>query len=216
MIALKSTMRITLLTSRLSTFSAHWNGKHLIVTMRSVVKQSTWAGLPSIYVPSFGLTLKLSFIAGLPIPTYNSTPHNEIGIDCHALIETVKRRRVPGEMAEQVEAQMQTIVDQLSQADPAFKAEIRRGMVRTPLETPEDAEIVRVTESAGAKVLGHPLEKAGAAYWTDAATLWAAGIPALLLGPAGEGAHAMEAWVDPASVEACARIYSEVITAFCA
>jgi acetylornithine deacetylase len=130
-------------------------------------------------------------------------------------IVSVERRTVPGETAELVEAELQTIVDALTQSDPTLKAEVRRGMVRTPLETPEDSEIVRVTESAGAKVLRHPLEKAGATYWTDAATLWAAGIPALLLGPAGTGAHAMEEWVDLASVEACARIYSEVITAFC-
>lgn len=131
-------------------------------------------------------------------------------------IVSVERRTVPGETAEQVEAELQSIIDQLSQSDPTFKAEVRQGMVRTPLETPEDSEIVRVTENAGAKVLGHPLEKAGATYWTDAATLWAAGIPALLLGPAGTGAHAMEEWVDLASVQTCARIYSEVIAAFCA
>ncbi len=130
-------------------------------------------------------------------------------------IVSVERRTIPGETVEQVEAELQTIVDELTRTDTTFRAEVRRGMVRTPLETPQDSDIVRLTESAGAKVLGRPLEKAGAAYWTDAATLWAAGIPALLLGPAGTGAHAMEEWVDLASVEACARIYSEVITAFC-
>ncbi len=43
-----------------------------------------------------------------------------------------------------------------------------------------------------------------------------AGIPALLFGPAGSGAHAMEEWVDLDSVETCFRVYAEVIRTFCA
>ena len=38
----------------------------------------------------------------------------------------------------------------------------------------------------------------------DAALIQAAGIPAVVFGPGGEGAHAVEEWVDLGSVEACA------------
>jgi acetylornithine deacetylase len=52
-------------------------------------------------------------------------------------------------------------------------------------------------------------------FWTDAATLWAAGIPTVLFGPAGEGAHAAEEWVDLDSVRACAEIYTAAAAGFC-
>jgi acetylornithine deacetylase len=71
-------------------------------------------------------------------------------------------------------------------------------------------------QSAGAGVLGRPLELAGVAYWTDAATLWAAGIPSLLLGPSGAGAHAVEEWVKLDSVAQCAEIYLAAAKEFCA
>jgi acetylornithine deacetylase len=39
----------------------------------------------------------------------------------------------------------------------------------------------------------------------DAAFIQAAGIPTVVFGPGGEGAHAVEEWVDLASVDACAE-----------
>ncbi len=131
-------------------------------------------------------------------------------------ILSIERRTIPGETPEQVEAQLQAILNRCSQADAGFKAVIRRGLDRTPLETPLDSDIVRLTERTAQTVLERPAEIAGVAYWTDAATLWAAGIPALLFGPVGSGAHAMEEWVDLESVEACFRVYTGVISAFCA
>jgi acetylornithine deacetylase len=129
---------------------------------------------------------------------------------------SIERRTIPGESADMVESQVQTIIQRLSETDQDFKAVVRRGLVRTPLETPPDSDIVRLTNSAANAVLGRPVELAGAAYWTDAATLWAAGIPSLLFGPVGAGAHAMEEWVDLESVQTCYRVYAEVISTFCA
>ena len=39
----------------------------------------------------------------------------------------------------------------------------------------------------------------------DAALIQAAGIPTVVFGPGGEGAHSVDEWVDLASVDACAR-----------
>ncbi len=46
----------------------------------------------------------------------------------------------------------------------------------------------------------------GLGFWTDAALLAEAGIPAVVFGPVGGGLHGAVEWVDLASVEACARI----------
>ena len=82
---------------------------------------------------------------------------------------------------------------------------------RDPLETSPDEPIVRaVQERTGSH------EVAGAPFWTDAALFADAGIPAVLYGPRGEGAHAAVEWVDLASVERCRALYVEVASDFCA
>jgi acetylornithine deacetylase len=46
--------------------------------------------------------------------------------------------------------------------------------------------------------------------------LSAAGIPSVLFGPSGSGAHAIEEWVDLNSVQTCADIYLATALTFCA
>jgi len=48
------------------------------------------------------------------------------------------------------------------------------------------------------------------------ALLAAAGIPTVLYGPVGAGAHATEESVELESLERCSRVYLEVARAFCA
>ena len=128
---------------------------------------------------------------------------------------SLERRTLPGESPAQVEAELQAILDRQSEADPSFRAALHPGLFRPPMETPADAAVLQAVQRAGAGVLGRPLELAGVAYWTDAATLWEAGIPSLLLGPSGAGAHAVEEWVELESVAQCAEIYLETAREFC-
>lgn len=128
---------------------------------------------------------------------------------------SVERRTVPGESPEQAEAELVRIVEDLERADPSFKAAVRRGLHRGPLETPPEADIVKAVREATAKVLGRPASIAGVPFWTDAAILSAAGIPSLLFGPSGAGAHSPDEWVDLASVKACAEIYLAAAMDFC-
>ena len=131
-------------------------------------------------------------------------------------ILSAERRTLPGETPQAVEAEFLQIVQELQRADSSFKAVVRRGIDRFPLETSEGAEIVKAIQSASSKVLHHPASIAGVQFWTDAAVLSAAGIPSVLFGPAGSGAHAVEEWVDLASVKACSEIYLETAMNFCA
>lgn len=128
---------------------------------------------------------------------------------------SVERRTVPGETLAQAQAELQTIVDALHSADPAFVAAIRPGLERQPLETPADAAILATTREAIEQVTGRPCVPGGVSFWTDAASLWQAGIPTVLFGPLGAGAHAVEEWVDLASVNQCAEIYLATSLAFC-
>ena len=129
---------------------------------------------------------------------------------------SIERRTLPGEIPEFVEAELTKIVQNIQHSDSTFNAVVRRGIDRSPLETSEATEIVKAIQSAAVNVLNHPAQTAGVQFWTDAAVLSAAGIPSVLFGPSGAGAHAVEEWVDLQSVKACAEIYLATATGFCA
>ena len=82
--------------------------------------------------------------------------------------------------------------------------------MREPFSVDAGAEIVRLVARPRAA------PTAGAPYWTDAAFFGAAGIPTVLYGPSGEGAHADEEWVSLATGETVARTLIAVATEFCA
>jgi acetylornithine deacetylase len=50
----------------------------------------------------------------------------------------------------------------------------------------------------------------------DAAFVAVAGIPTVVFGPDGGGAHAVEEWVELDSVRACAEVLLATARAFCA
>ena len=83
-------------------------------------------------------------------------------------------------------------------------AEVRIGLVRPPFSVDPGADVVQSVARAAERVSGRPAELYGETYWMDAALIQAAGIPTVVFGPAGEGAHSVDEWVDLASVEACA------------
>jgi acetylornithine deacetylase len=130
-------------------------------------------------------------------------------------ILSVERRTLPGETTVQIEREMQAIIDTIQKSDTSFRAVVRRGLERAPLETSEESRIVKAVQAAAGKVMKRPLPIAGVQFWTDAALLSAAGIPSVLLGPSGRGAHADEEWVDLASVRKCSELYLATAREFC-
>jgi len=128
---------------------------------------------------------------------------------------SVERRTLPSEIPEKVETELLGIIEEIQRSDPSFQAVIRRGIDRSPLETIEDTGIVRAVQAAARKVMKGPLPIAGVPFWTDGALLSAAGIPSVLLGPSGSGAHADEEWVDLSSVKTCAKMFLATTVEFC-
>jgi acetylornithine deacetylase len=115
-----------------------------------------------------------------------------------------ERRTVPGETDAHVEGELRELLGDID-------GEVRMVVARQPFETSEDAEIARLVagHAGGPEIVGAP-------FWADSALLAAAGIPTVVFGPAGEGAHAVEEWVDLASAERCAEIYAAVARELCA
>jgi len=127
-----------------------------------------------------------------------------------------ERRTIPGETRESVEAELREVVARAAEADPELRAEARAMFVREPFEVAGDAPIVGVTHRCAAAVLEREPEIVGVPFWTDAAILSAAGIPTVVFGPVGEGAHANVEWVDLDSAARCAETYLSVAAEICA
>ena len=66
-----------------------------------------------------------------------------------------------------------------------------------------------------AEASGSAAPPVGVSFWADSAFIAAAGIPTVLLGPAGAGAHATEEWVSVSSCAAVARALVETARRVC-
>ncbi len=93
----------------------------------------------------------------------------------------IERRTLPGETAAEVEAEVQHLLE--------GRATQRTTLVREPFSIPEDHDLVSAVQAVTGAAL------AGAPYWADAAFIAAAGIPTVMYGASGAGAHAAEEWV---------------------
>jgi acetylornithine deacetylase len=115
-----------------------------------------------------------------------------------------ERRTVPGETDEHVAREIAALVGDV---DATWELLVTRG----PFEIDDDEAIIGIV----ARNADGP-EKIGLPFWTDAALLQGAGIPTVLFGPCGEGAHAEVEWVSVASLERCADAYTAVASELCA
>jgi acetylornithine deacetylase len=122
---------------------------------------------------------------------------------------SLERRTLPGETAADVEAELDGLI-------AGVEATRRVTLVREPFEVSDDAEIVAIARAAAADVLGTPPAVGGVSYWADAAFIGAAGIPTVLFGPGGAGAHAAVEWVSLSDTATVARTLVDVARRFCA
>ncbi|WP_329318283.1 ArgE/DapE family deacylase [Streptomyces sp. NBC_01262] len=128
---------------------------------------------------------------------------------------TVERRTVPGENADTVHAELTAVLDRLTTTVPEFSYRLHRGLHREPFEADPRQPIVRTLLRHAESALGHPPVIRAERYWTDCALLDRAGIPCLLFGVDGGGAHAATEWADTASLHRLTDILTDTITDFC-
>jgi len=128
----------------------------------------------------------------------------------------LERRTLPGETAQDIEAEIEALLERCRAADPELVASQRTLLVREPFEVDQDGEFVAVVNDAAIATLGEAPPIAGASYWADAAFIAAAGIPTVMFGPSGEGAHAIEEWVSLSDTASVTKVLIEVAKRFCA
>ena len=129
---------------------------------------------------------------------------------------TVEFRTVPGQTDDSIVQDMQTLLANIAKETPDFKyAEPRVTISRPTQKIPSDHPIMQKTVDIATKSFGHAPSVEGAPFWCDAALLTRAGTPTIVFGPAGEGLHAKEEWVDVKSIEQVSEVFTGLIQNFC-
>jgi acetylornithine deacetylase len=124
---------------------------------------------------------------------------------------TVERRTLPGETPARVEADVADVLERGRPADPRVTTAARTVLYRAPMETSHDAQIVRALLAAAGPGTG----LAPMSYWADSAFLDEAGIPTVLYGPEGDGAHADVEWVSRSGTSTVAAVLTRLAQDFC-
>lgn len=117
-----------------------------------------------------------------------------------------ERRTVPGESDAIVQGELSTILGKLRQSDAHFRGQQRFVFSRAPLEVDRDQPSLRRFFEVAQSCLSEQVGWGAASFWTDAALLFEAGIPAAVFGPRGEGLHSLEEYVIADDVVSCAEI----------
>jgi acetylornithine deacetylase len=107
----------------------------------------------------------------------------------------IERRTLPGETDDAVREELQ-----------ALGGTLTMGLSRPPFEADDD-ELIRLVSTE---------EPIGDPAWMDSALTAAKGIPTVVFGPAGAGAHAADEWVDLDSVVRCAQTLLGAAERWCA
>ncbi|MDN5896231.1 MAG: M20/M25/M40 family metallo-hydrolase [Nocardioides sp.] len=128
---------------------------------------------------------------------------------------TVERRTLPGETTASVESDVEALLERCRAADSDLIVAARTVLSRDPFLTPPGAGIVPTLRAASERVTGTAAEAVPLSYWADSAFLAAAGIPTVLYGPSGDGAHADVEWVSLQSTRTCAEVLTHAALDFC-
>lgn len=122
-------------------------------------------------------------------------------------VVVVERRTLPGEPDPGPELERVLA--------PSRPARIVPLVARPAMEADADSPIARVVLEQVGRATGAPAARRGDPWWTDAGLIAAAGMPVVLLGPVGAGAHADEEWVSIDSLRTLVDVLEGVIRAFC-
>ena len=95
------------------------------------------------------------------------------------------------------------------------RASLTRLVARSAFEATEDSALVPVVSRHTTDVVGAAARR-GEPFWTDAGLFAEAGIPCVIVGVGGGGAHAEEAWAATDSIYQLTEILRRTIEEFCA
>jgi acetylornithine deacetylase len=110
-----------------------------------------------------------------------------------------ERRTLPGETHEDLNLELERVIEAVRRAPGRHKVTGREIFARPPYEVSDQAGIVKWLKKVS------PQSKlVGLSFWADAALAGLAGMPSVLFGPIGHGAHSADEWV---SLRSLVRVY---------
>jgi acetylornithine deacetylase len=127
----------------------------------------------------------------------------------------LERRTVPGEGQDHTGSELRELLELVSMADPEFRAMHRLLLHREPFEIDPGHELVSLLRASASQISGREPETVAVSFWADSAFLAAAGIPTVLFGPRGAGAHETVEWVELGDVGTCAQTLALLARRFC-
>jgi acetylornithine deacetylase/succinyl-diaminopimelate desuccinylase-like protein len=110
-----------------------------------------------------------------------------------------ERRTLPGESQQDLNLEMERVLQAVKNHPGRHEAKARENFVRRPLSVADDAWILERLQKASPRSA-----TVGLSFWADSALAAQAGIPSILYGPIGHGAHAVDEWV---SLKSLVRVY---------
>jgi acetylornithine deacetylase len=119
-------------------------------------------------------------------------------IPSHARLQW-ERRTLPGESRQNLNRELERILQAVQKHPGGHQAKARELFVRRPHRVAEDAWILEKLQKASPRS-----DMVGLSFWADSALASQAGIPSVLYGPIGHGAHATDEWV---SLKSLVRVY---------
>jgi acetylornithine deacetylase/succinyl-diaminopimelate desuccinylase-like protein len=128
---------------------------------------------------------------------------------------SIERRTVAGETVVVVEEQLRGILDGLAARLPGFTYHLRNSLSRSSFQADGEDVLTKIVLKEAETILGHPPIIRVEPFWTDAALLAERGIPVLLFGVDGGGAHAATEWATIDSIDKVTSTLLRVAQNFC-
>lgn len=110
-----------------------------------------------------------------------------------------ERRTLPSESQQQLDLELERMVQAAESHPGDHKVKARELFVRLPHSVPDDAMILKRLQAVSPRS-----KKVGLSFWADSALGGQAGIPSVLFGPIGHGAHAVDEWI---SLKSSIKVY---------
>ncbi len=120
-----------------------------------------------------------------------------------------ERRTLPNESARNLTIEFERIIQAVNNHAGEHTVKGREFFVRPPYRVPDDAEILERLQK-----LTPQSKLVGLSFWADSALAGALGIPSVLFGPIGHGAHAVDEWVSLGSLKRVYNVLKELIESY--
>jgi len=146
-----------------------------------------------------------------------STVEGGIGFSTYpdGCVVEIEHRPLPDEGPEYLMGLWNDAITRISAQNPKFSGEATLKLYQHGFETAKDAPIVTALNGAYHAALNDDPAYIGMFGWLDSAVIDEAGIPVVIYGPGGEGAHAAVEYADLPSVFDCAATLAELTASWC-